>query len=427
MKKHQEHECSDFWQKTKKEQHQEKSVIQEPDNLKDREQKVSEDGKLDRVLEKGDVGFKCKFCIETFENKDLQTNHIIEEHLKKGTKQDYFRCSFCNIFVLDEPNLLNHVAKDHAVEKGEIYRPYKCHSCPENTFFRYSHELKKHLEAHDKDNLLENIKKKGFQINPTNSVYVVKNPYKCHICDLSSKTKYLLDLHIKTVHNQRNQQTTSVTEMVDLKPYKCHKKDDVPEITDVTKMNNVTEAQVTCVAQITKLSGETYDTEITANVPNEMKVNDVAEYDLNNYDITFKNEGDVKICSSCNVAFPNIVKFHNHICLTKDPVAIQSESVVDQNEKYPSDKPQEIISNDQVKPVHEDKKPTKSHLMQIKDDFDEPGLKQNDHPGNVSGGFSEKTEIRVQSGARRRRVRCKTCEACSVGDCKKCVYCKKCV
>ena len=125
------------------------------------------------------------------------------------------------------------------------------------------------------------------------------------------------------------------------------------------------------------------------------------------------------------------MKFHNHICLTKDPVATQSESVEDQNEKYPSDRPQEIISNDQVKPVHEDKKPTKSHLLQIiKDDFDEPDLKQNDPTGNVvnssmkSGGFSEKTEIRIQSGARRRRVRCKTCEACTVGDCKECVYCK---
>ena len=148
------------------------------------------------------------------------------------------------------------------------------------------------LEAHNKDNLPENIKKKGFQINPNNSVYVVRNPYKCRICDLSSKTKYLLDLHIKTVHNQMNQQTTSLTEMVDLNQYKCHKKDDVPEITDVTKMNNVTE---------TKVLGETYDTEITANVSNEMKVTDVTEYDLNNYDITFKNEGDVKICSSCNV------------------------------------------------------------------------------------------------------------------------------
>ena len=251
LQKHQEHECSDFWQKTKKEQNQEKYVIQEPDNLKDRQQKVSEDEKLDHVLAKGEVGFKCKFCIETFENKDLQTNHITEEHLKKGTKQDYFRCSFCNIFVLDEPNLLNHVAKDHAIEKGEIYRPYKCHSCPENTFFRYSHELKKHLEAHDKDNLPENIKKKGFQINPTNSVYVVKNPYKCHICDLSSKTKYLLDLHIKTVHNQRNQQKTSVTEMVDLKPDKDHRNDDVPE------MNNVTETKVTYVEQINKVSEET--------------------------------------------------------------------------------------------------------------------------------------------------------------------------
>ena len=50
--------------------------------------------------------------------------------------------------------------------------------------------------------------------NVNNSVYA----YKCHVCDLSSKTKYLLDLHIKTVHNQRNQQKTSVTEMVDLKP-----------------------------------------------------------------------------------------------------------------------------------------------------------------------------------------------------------------
>ena len=107
------------------------------------------------------------------------------------------------------------------------------------------------LEAHDKDNMPENIKKKGFQINPNNSVYVVRNPYKCRICDLSSKTKYLLDLHIKTVHNQRNQQKTSVTEMVDLKPDKDHKNDDVPE------MNYVTETKVTYVEQINKVSEET--------------------------------------------------------------------------------------------------------------------------------------------------------------------------
>ena len=45
-----------------------------------------------------------------------------------------------------------------------------------------------------------------------------------------------------------------------------------------------------------------------------------------------------------------------------------------------------------------------------------------------SGSFPEKTEKspgkRMQSGNRRRRVRCKTCEACLGGDCKQCVYCK---
>ena len=31
---------------------------------------------------------------------------------------------------------------------------------------------------------------------------------------------------------------------------------------------------------------------------------------------------------------------------------------------------------------------------------------------------------KIASGNRRRRVRCKTCEACLGGDCKQCVYCK---
>ena len=63
-----------------------------------------------------------------------------------------------------------------------------------------------------------------------------------------------------------------------------------------------------------------------------------------------------------------------------------------------------------------------------------PGSQAYDQTGNVgntsmrSGGFPEKTEKspgkRMQSGNRRRRVRCKTCEACLGGDCKQCVYCK---
>jgi len=66
-----------------------------------------------------------------------------------------------------------------------------------------------------------------------------------------------------------------------------------------------------------------------------------------------------------------------------------------------------------------------------------PSSQGYDQTGNVgntsmksgqSGGFPEKTEKspskRMQSGNRRRRVRCKTCEACLGGDCKQCVYCK---
>ena len=102
-------------------------------------------------LEKGELyekpKFKCKFCIETFESEDSVSNHINGEHLRKGPQKDHFRCSYCNMFVLHEQRLLNHVLKDHAVEDGGVYKPYKCHICPKNTFFGCNQKFKQHLET----------------------------------------------------------------------------------------------------------------------------------------------------------------------------------------------------------------------------------------------------------------------------------------
>ena len=44
-------------------------------------------------------------------------------------------------------------------------------------------------------------------------------------------------------------------------------------------------------------------------------------------------------------------------------------------------------------------------------------------PGALTDNKSP-TSKKIASGNRRRRVRCKTCEACMGGDCKLCVYCK---
>ena len=51
------------------------------------------------------------------------------------------------MFVLHEQRLLNHVSKDHAVEEREVYKPYKCHICPQYIYFRTNQKFKQHLEA----------------------------------------------------------------------------------------------------------------------------------------------------------------------------------------------------------------------------------------------------------------------------------------
>ena len=81
--------------------------------------------------------------------------------------------------------------------------------------------------------------------------------------------------------------------------------------------------------------------------------------------------------------------------------------------------------NYHISEVHEKEYFTKTSAAAVEDEkSDLPSdVSKSANSSMKSGGSPEKIEKQVQSGNKRRRVRCKICEACLGRDCKQCVYC----
>lgn len=130
-----------------------------------------------RILQ---VKFTCTVCKQEYSRIDRLNKHMKDKHNgKKAKKPKFTKCKFCGIRVSRKFDLIRHIRAVHFSEK-----PHKCDDCGE-MFAVKSNMLEHQKCVHNGD------------------AAKAASKFPCPNCDKKFTRRYNLDVHVKTVHEQK--------------------------------------------------------------------------------------------------------------------------------------------------------------------------------------------------------------------------------